>query len=74
LASGRQAIEKKFAVDFASSPGNTSHKLLQVYAVGNEICAITEWNFPPFAYKKRGVRIYARDADTWKVRVDYITE
>jgi hypothetical protein len=62
------------AVEFASSPGNASHKLLQVYAVGNEICAITEWSFPPFPYKKPGVRIYARDADTWKVRVDYVTE
>jgi hypothetical protein len=71
---GQQAIEKMAAVEFASSPGNASHKLLQVYAVGNEICAITEWSFPPFPYKKPGVRIYARDADTWKVRVDYVTE
>jgi ketosteroid isomerase-like protein len=74
LASGQQAIEKWFAVQFASSPGNASHKLLQVYPVGNEICAITEWSFPPFSNKKLGVRIYARDADTWKIRMDYVTE
>jgi ketosteroid isomerase-like protein len=74
LASGQQAIEKKFAVEFASSPSNESHKLLQVYALGSEICAITEWKIPPFSNKKAGVRIYAREADTWKVRVDYVTE
>jgi hypothetical protein len=73
LASGQQAIDKRFAVEFASNPGSVSHKLLRVYAVGNEICAITEWNLPPFAPKKV-VRIYARDDDTWKVRVDYVTE
>ena len=74
LASGQQAIGKKFAVEFASSPSNESHKLLQVYALGSEICAMTEWNIPPFSNKKAGVRIYVRDADTWKVRVDYVTE
>ena len=74
MAFGQQAIEKKFAVEFASSPGNESHKLLEVYALGGEISAITDWNYPPFSNKKTGVRIYGRDADASKVRVDYVTE
>jgi ketosteroid isomerase-like protein len=69
LASGRQAIEKKFAVDFASSPGNASHKLLQVYAVGNEMSVISEWSAG--AFKGYKAFIYVRDADTWKIRLEY---
>jgi ketosteroid isomerase-like protein len=40
LASGQQAIEKRHAVNLASSPGKLTHKLVQVNAIGNEICAI----------------------------------
>jgi uncharacterized protein (TIGR02246 family) len=35
LASGQQAIEKWFASQFASSPGEFVGKLLQVYPVGD---------------------------------------
>jgi uncharacterized protein (TIGR02246 family) len=42
LASGREAIEKRYAAHFASSPSKSSLKLVQVYAIGNEVCAISE--------------------------------
>ena len=42
MASGQQAIEKRFAVELASSPGEYIDKLVQVYPVGDEICAISE--------------------------------
>jgi len=41
LAFGQQAIEKRHAANFASSP-SIVRKLVQVYAIGNDICAITE--------------------------------
>jgi hypothetical protein len=73
LASGQQAIEKRLAVEFASSPSNLSHKLLQVYAIGNDICAITEWSLPPVDTKGHyEVTIYVREADTWKIRMAYV--
>ena len=34
LASGREAIEKRYAAHFASSPNKSSLKLVQVYAIG----------------------------------------
>jgi ketosteroid isomerase-like protein len=36
LAFGQEAIEKRHASNFASSPGKLSHKLVQVHAIGNE--------------------------------------
>jgi ketosteroid isomerase-like protein len=70
LAFGQQVIEKRYATEFGAHPSNASHKLLQVYAVGNDICAITEWAWT--VYKGHSVRIYAHDADTWKIRVAYV--
>ena len=73
LAFGQQAIEKRHAANLASNPGKLSHKLLQVHAIGNEICAISEWSMPPI--KTRGghyaVMIYVREADDWKIRMAY---
>jgi hypothetical protein len=45
LASGQQAIEKRFAVEFASSPGEFVGKLVQVNPVGDEISTISEWSW-----------------------------
>jgi uncharacterized protein (TIGR02246 family) len=66
LASGQPAIEKRYAAEFGARPSNSSHKLIQVYAVGNDICAIAEWSAS--VYKSHRVVIYGRDADTWKIR------
>src|SRR6266550_327985 len=71
LAFGQQAIEKRHAANFASNPSKFSHKLVQVHAIGNEICAISEWSMPPI--KTKGghyvVTIYVREADDWKIRM-----
>jgi ketosteroid isomerase-like protein len=70
LASGQQAIEKRYAAEFGARPSKMSNTLVQVYAVGNDICAITDWSLPP-VYKGHAVRIYGREADTWKIRMAY---
>jgi hypothetical protein len=41
LASGQQAIKKRYEAELAASPHITG-KLVQVYTIGNDICAITE--------------------------------
>jgi ketosteroid isomerase-like protein len=70
LASGQQAIEKWFALQFASSPGEFGGKLVQVYPIGSEISAISEWSWGQ--WKGRQAMIYVRDADTWKIRMEYL--
>jgi ketosteroid isomerase-like protein len=73
LAFGQQAIEKRHAANFASNPGKLSHKLVQVHAIGNEICAISEWSIPPIDTKGHYVvTIYVREADDWKIRMAYV--
>jgi ketosteroid isomerase-like protein len=72
LASGQQAIEKRYATELAASPGEFVDKLAKVCPFGNEMCAISEgsWGF----WKGYYARIYVRDADTWKIRVEYVTQ
>jgi ketosteroid isomerase-like protein len=66
---GQQAIEKNYAGHFASSPGEFVDKLVQVSAIGNKISAISEYSVGP--YKGYNARIYVRDADTWKILMEY---
>jgi hypothetical protein len=56
LASGRQAIEKRFAADFAGSPGKMVTELVQMYAIGKDICVITNTSIGPL--KGHAVTIY----------------
>jgi ketosteroid isomerase-like protein len=69
--SGQQAIEKAYASEFASVPGELGGKVVQMYAIGSEMSAISEWSKDQF--KGYIVRIYDRDADTWKIRLEYDT-
>jgi uncharacterized protein (TIGR02246 family) len=71
VASGQQAIERRYRVHFPK-PGDLSAKLLQVYAIGNEICTISEFNHVITGGKGYVVRIYVREGDTWKIRVAYV--
>jgi uncharacterized protein (TIGR02246 family) len=66
---GQQAIEKHYATDFVSSPPELVGRLIQVYAIGDKISAISEWSSG--LWKGYGARIYVRDLDTWKIRMDY---
>ena len=67
---GQQAIEKMAAAEFASGPAKQSFTLVQVYAIGSEICAISEF-IHHFGGKGHLVTIYVRDADDWKIRMVY---
>jgi hypothetical protein len=71
-AVGQQAIEKRAAAQLASSPGKLIRKLVQVYAIGDEICAISTFTHPQ-APGKPGycVTIYVRELDEWKIRMEY---
>jgi hypothetical protein len=69
--SGRQAIEKWYAVTFAANPSEMVSKLVQVYAIGNEVSAISEWSTGPF--NGYSVSIYYTDAVNWKIRMQYAT-
>jgi hypothetical protein len=55
----------------APKPGEFSSNLVQTFVIGDEICAISE--FDQVYLKRTGytVRIYAREGDTWKIRMDY---
>ena len=41
VASGREAIGKRFVADFAFSPGKMVNKIVQLYLIGSDICAIS---------------------------------
>ncbi len=41
--SGQQDIKKRYAADFAASPPDLVSNLVQVYAIGSEVSAISEW-------------------------------
>jgi ketosteroid isomerase-like protein len=72
LASGREAIEKRYATNFASSPNKISLQLVQVYAIGSEVCAISERSGNRFRVGKGyQIIIYVREADDWKIRMAY---
>ena len=68
LASGQQAIEKRYKATFAA-PSPLDSKIIQVFPIGNDICAITEYKIP--TWKGHAVTIFGREADTWKIRMAY---
>jgi uncharacterized protein (TIGR02246 family) len=68
LASGQQAIEKRYRETFAA-PSPLDSKIVQIYPIGNDICVITEYKI--MTWKGHAVTIYGRDADTWKIRMAY---
>jgi uncharacterized protein (TIGR02246 family) len=68
---GQQAIEKMAAAEFASFPAKQSFTLVQVYAIGTEICAISEFIHYRPGGKGYAVTIYVREGDDWKIRMVY---
>ena len=57
MARGREEIEERYAADLASRPTKQSFKLLQVCAVGDAICAISEF----FHYNTQNEGALCRD-------------
>ena len=72
-AVGLPAIEKRYAGEFASYPPKQSFKVVRVYAIGNEICAVMEYlHHYRMHGKGHAVVVYVHDAGDWKVRLSYI--
>jgi hypothetical protein len=69
-AISQQAIEIRAAVRLALNPAKRVRKLVQAYPVGDEICAISEFE-QTFGEKGYCVAIYVRELDEWKVRIAY---
>src|SRR5215469_11326398 len=68
---GREAIEKAFESEFAASWRAIVGKLVQIYAIEDRIAAISEYRFG--GWHGHRVGIYVRDADTWKIRMEFVT-
>jgi ketosteroid isomerase-like protein len=67
---GQQAIEKRYTVELAGGMNNHVIKLVQAYPIGSEVCAITKETVAQWT--NSAVRIYVRDADTWKIKLAYV--
>jgi uncharacterized protein (TIGR02246 family) len=67
---GRQAIEKRIALDMASYPGEASqsHELIQVYALGLDVCAIEKLTIEQ--WKGYAILLFVREPDGWKIRME----
>ena len=68
---GREAIEKAFEVQFAGMSPRAVRKSIQMYAIDDRIAAISE--FSQGFVHGHTVKIYVRDADTWKIRMEFTT-
>ena len=71
VASSQQAIEKRYAVMLASSPGEFVGQIVDVYPIGNDMSVITK-DSEGTLWKGYKVWICVRDADTWKIRMEYV--
>ena len=71
-AVGLPAIVKRYEAEFASYPALQSLKVVQVYPIGNEICAVVEYLHQHMYGKGHAVLVYVHDADDWKIRLWYI--
>jgi hypothetical protein len=69
-AFGRHAIERRYAL--REPFPEFSNKLVQVYPIGDAICAISELDDPHLKRKDYIVTIYIREADQWKIRMRYV--
>jgi ketosteroid isomerase-like protein len=67
---GQQAIQKRYAVNLAAGMNNHAIKLVQAYPISSEVCAITKETVAHWS--NSAVRIYVRDADTWKIKSAYV--
>ena len=62
-ACGREAIEQRYAAHFASSPAKVSFKLVELYAIGDGVCAVLEFT-PQFrSGKGHHAKILVREPD-----------
>ena len=69
-AISQQAIEIRAALRLRLSPAKRVRELVQVYPVGDQICAISEFDHT-FGKKGYCVAVYVRELDEWKIRMAY---
>jgi ketosteroid isomerase-like protein len=70
LFSGQQAIQKMYEADFAKNPGKMANKILELYQVGGDVCAIIDTNVGGTI--GHVVRVYVPGFPTWKIRLTYV--
>ncbi|MGA8658706.1 MAG: nuclear transport factor 2 family protein [Chthoniobacterales bacterium] len=70
IARGVQEIEEKYAAELAAHPSKQVFKLIQVCAVGDAVCAISEFFHLNTQTNGHYAAIYVRDGNTW-IRVAY---
>ena len=70
LAVGKQAIEERYAVMFASEPAKPSPKIVHMFAVNGNICAISDFSHHT-TRKGYYLAVYVRDAGDWKIQMAY---
>jgi uncharacterized protein (TIGR02246 family) len=68
---GQQAIEKSYAAMLSSMPGEFDGKVVKIYPIGNDMCVITK-DSEGAQWKGYKTWICNRDADTWKIRMEYV--
>jgi ketosteroid isomerase-like protein len=68
---GQQAIEKSYTAMLTSSPGEFVGQVVEVYPIGNDMCVITK-DSEGALWKGYKTWICNRDADTWKIRMEYV--
>ena len=71
-AVGQQGIRKRYESEASEgSATNMTNKLVQIYAIGSDICAFADRSV--MMWKNKCLVIFVRDADTWKIRMAYAT-
>jgi ketosteroid isomerase-like protein len=67
--SGKKAIQRSYELGWEKTP--FVGKVVQVYAIGNDIAAIEEWSAGD--WKGYKVWVFFRDINSWKIRLQYGT-
>jgi len=67
--SGKKAIQRSYELGWEKTP--FVGKVVQVYAIGNDIAAISEWSSGDWTGYK--VWVFFRDIKSWKIRLQYAT-
>jgi len=71
LTSFRRGLGKIPDADGRRQMGQMVNELVQVYAIGKDICAIFDTRVG--LEEGHGVTIYVREGDDWKIRMTYVT-
>jgi len=71
VRTGRKALATEYMGNSTSHTATLTTKIGQVYAIGNDVCAMMDWNVGHL--RGRAAKIFIRDANTWKVCMVYLS-